>query len=265
MVRGHQIGCQAVQIFTKSARAWKPRPLEPEDIRLFKENVARSGISPVFAHDSYLINLAAGDDVIREKSIEALSDEVQRCDRLALPYLVIHPGSCGTQSKEMGIEKIPEALRRVFMANPHSTTRILLETTSGQGTSIGARFEELAAILDQALFAERLGVCLDTCHIFAAGYEVHTQEGYEKTMEQFDRLIGLEKLFVFHLNDSKKPFSSRVDRHEHIGKGQLGLEPFRRLLNDPRFVNHPMVLETPKGPDMKEDIENLTLLRSLII
>lgn len=262
--RALEIGCEAVQLFTKSSNQWKARPLTPEEIERFKQKVAHSQL-PVVAHDSYLINLASPNDTLWEKSIAAFREELERCELLGIPYLVTHPGSYGEADVEFGIHRVAEALNRLHRDLPGYRVMPLLETTAGQGTSLGHRFEQLAAIVEQVHEPERVGYCFDTCHVFAAGYELCTPEGYEATMAEFDRILGLDRLFVFHLNDSKRERGSRIDRHEHIGQGEIGLEGFRLLVNDPRFTNHPGLLETEKSPDLHEDVENLRVLRSLVV
>jgi deoxyribonuclease-4 len=197
--------------------------------------------------------------------VTAFAEEIIRAKRLSIPYLVMHPGSHVGAGIDAGLEHLTTNLDRAFdQVKEAQTVMVLLETTAGQGTGLGASFEELAYVLEHSRYQERLGVCLDTCHVFAAGYDISSIAGYEKTLADFDKIIGLERLKFFHLNDSKKDLGSRVDRHEHIGKGKIGLAGFRLLLNDPRFANHPMVLETPKEKDLKEDIENLKLLKSLM-
>lgn len=217
----------------------------------------------VASHASYLINMASGKDDLRAKSIDCFSGELQRCNDLSIPYIVIHPGSHGGDGIEAGLARFVSALDEA-VDRTNSQAMVLLETTAGQGTSLGSRFEELAYIRNHSLVPEKIGMCFDTCHVFASGYDITSGPAYQQTMDEFDRLIGLEHLHFFHLNDSKKELGSRVDRHEHIGQGCIGLEGFRNLLNDSRFVNHPMTLETPKGDDLQEDIENLSTLRSLL-
>jgi deoxyribonuclease IV len=264
-------GCEALQIFTKNASQWRARPLPNAEVAAFRAAVAAAGIGPVVAHDSYLINLAAADPLLRVRSLEALGEELDRAEALGLMGLVMHPGAYTTGTEAAGLELIADGLRRLLAARPGGRTLVLLEHTAGQGSTIGHRFEHLAAILDRLNGSPRLGVCLDTCHLLAAGYDLCDPAGYESTFRQFDRLVGLSRLKVLHLNDSKRPCGSRVDRHEHIGKGCLGLEPFRRLLNDRRFAGLPMLLETPKKDDRttRSDVDpldamNLRILRGLI-
>jgi len=261
--RGHSIGCEAIQIFTKNQRQWRSKPLAPEEIERFKLKQAETGIEPIVAHDSYLINLGSPDEAMWQKSLQAYIIELQHCETLGIPYLVMHPGSHLGSGEEAGLRRIAEGLNRAHAATRGFGVISLLETTAGQGTNLGYRFDQLAAIRETVEKAERVAVCFDTCHVFAAGYDLRTPEAYAETMAEFDRILGLHLLRCFHLNDSKKGLGSRVDRHQHIGQGMLGLEPFRLLLNDPRFATLPGLLETPKGPKMLEDVENLRLLRSL--
>jgi deoxyribonuclease-4 len=265
--------CEALQIFTKSAGQWRARELPPAEIARFRERVEETGIRPVVAHNSYLINVAAAAPALRAQSIAALGEELDRAESLGLDGLVMHPGSYTTGTEKDGLRLIGEALALLLAARPRARTRVLLEHTAGQGTNLGHRFEHLAAILERVDGSPRVGICLDTCHLLTAGYDLCTEHGYADTFREFDRTLGLDRIEVFHLNDSKKPCGSRVDRHEHIGKGCLGLEPFRRLLNDPRFSTLPMLLETPKleTPESKRrsdvdpwDARNLRTLRKLI-
>ncbi len=244
--RAEASGCEALQIFTKSAGQWRARELPPDEIALFRRRVEETGIRPVVAHNSYLINLAAADPVLRARSIESLRDELDRAEALGLDGLVMHPGSFTSGTEQAGLRMIAEGLSQIFEARPDARTRILLEHTAGQGTNLGHRFEHLAEIIERLGGSRRVGVCLDTCHLIAAGYDICSDAGYQETFRQFGKIVGMSRLKVFHFNDSKKPCGSRVDRHEHIGKGCLGLAPFRRILNDPRFATLPMLLETPK-------------------
>lgn len=271
--RAEASGCQALQIFTKSAGQWRARALPPEEIALFRRRVRQTGVRPVVAHNSYLINLAAADPALRARSIAALCDELDRAEALGLHGLVMHPGSYTSGTEQAGLRMIAEGLAEIFESRPDGKTRILLEHTAGQGTNLGHRFEHLAEIIERLGGSRRVGVCLDTCHLLAAGYDVCSTEGYENTFRQFGAIVGFSRLKVFHLNDSKQPLGSRVDRHAHIGKGCLGLEPFRRILNDPRFANLPMLLETPKleTPQSRRlsdvdplDRMNLDVLRGLL-
>jgi deoxyribonuclease-4 len=264
--RGRQVDCETIQIFTKSDRQWAAKPLLNEEIAAFKAEQVSSGIGPVVVHDSYLINLAAPGDELWEKSIAAFAHELERCHALGIPYIVTHPGAHTGSGEEAGLAREAVALERLFADGVGGDTMVLLETTAGQGSCLGHRFEHLARLFELLpKHHPRLGVCVDTCHIFAAGYDIRTAEGYEQTFAELDRLVGLHNLRCFHLNDSQKELGSRVDRHSHIGQGCIGLEGFRLLVNDPRFRHLPKIIETPKGDDLAEDRENLTLLRSLVV
>jgi deoxyribonuclease-4 len=265
--------CEALQIFTKSVGQWRARVLPEDEIVLFRRRVSETGIRPVVAHNSYLINLASAALALREQSQAALEEEYDRAESLDLMGLVMHPGSHTTGTEAEGLRFIAAGLRQLLRRRRDSAPLILLEHTAGQGTNLGHRFEHLATILDLLDGSPRVGVCLDTCHLLTAGYDLCSDEGYTQTFSEFDRLVGLERIKVFHLNDSKKPCGSRVDRHEHIGKGCLGLDPFRRVLNDPRFTGLPMLLETPKletPESMRKsdadpwDVRNLRTLRRLM-
>jgi deoxyribonuclease IV len=265
--------CEALQIFTKSVGQWRPRELPPAEIARFRQRVEETGIHPVVAHNSYLINIASAAPALRAQSIAALGEELDRAESLGLDGLVMHPGSYTTGTEEHGLRLIGEALAMLLAARPHARTSVLLEHTAGQGTNLGHRFEHLAAILERLDGSPRIGICLDTCHLLTAGYDLCTEKAYADTFREFDRTVGLDRIAVFHLNDSKKPCGSRVDRHEHIGKGCLGIEPFRRLLNDRRFSRLPMLLETPKLETAESkrrsdvdpwDARNLRTLRKLI-
>lgn len=262
--RGQSIGCETIQMFVTNPNRWRGKALEADEIARFHAAQEETGIRPVIAHDTYLINLGSSDEALWAKSIEAFQDELLRCEQLKLPYLVMHPGAHMDAGEEVGLRRVAEALDILRQRAADFHGQVLLETTAGQGTNLGYRFEQLAQIIAAVQDPGWLGICLDTCHIFGAGYELRTREDYEETLRQFDVILGLERLKCVHLNDSKGCLGCRLDRHEHIGKGELGLEPFRFLLNDPRFCHLPMVLETPKGPQMEEDIENLAILRSLI-
>lgn len=257
-------GGEALQIFTRNQRQWHPKPLTEEEIERYFKSWQEHNKMVVASHASYLVNLASGKPELRRKSIEAFVEELRRCHQLSIPFVVMHPGSHTGDGPEHGLERFVSALDETI-DQAESDTMILVETTAGQGTGLGSSFSELGFIRSRSRFPDKIGVCLDTCHIFAAGYDIRTAEGYQKTMQEFDREIGLAHLHFFHLNDSKKELGSRVDRHEHIGEGCIGLTGFTHLLNDPRFQNHPMTLETPKGEDLLEDIENLRTLRSLIL
>ena len=263
---GGKIGCTAIQIFTRNANRWKAKPLADQEIRLFRDAWKTSAIQTVIAHDSYLINLGTPNDDLWLKSQTALLAEVQRCEQLGIPYLVIHPGSHVGSGETEGLRRVAKALDLIHQHTTGYTTQILLETTAGQGTNLGHRFEQLATILELVQEPERLGICFDTCHAFAAGYELRSKEGYQRTFGAFDQLLGRERLKVIHLNDSLKTRGSRVDRHQGIGEGEIGLEGFRLLMNDPGFERIPMILETPKNDaPIASDRDNLQTLTSLIV
>ncbi len=262
--RGKSIGCDTIQIFTRNNNRWVSKPIPPEEIERFHEQVKATGIWPVFSHAAYLINLASPKDDLWEKSMEAFIDELVRAEKLNLLGVVLHPGSHMGAGEEAGIARIAAALDRCHEATEGFKTLTLLEITAGTGDHLGYRFEQLAEIRSRVKHPGRVAYCFDTCHAFAAGYDFRTREGYEAVMDEFDRVLGLERLKAFHFNDSKHPLGSRKDRHEHIGQGHIGLDGFRWIVNDPRFQQIPMVLETPKSKDMHEDVENLRVLRSLI-
>jgi deoxyribonuclease IV len=262
--RGESIGCTAIQVFVKGNTRWQWPPLKPDDVKNFRDGMKRKNIRSVIAHAIYLVNLCSDKAEFVRKSIDDMIDEVNRCDELGIPGVVMHPGAhCGAGC-EAGIEMIAKGLNEVFKATPGRTARILLETTAGQGSCLGNEFEQIAAVIERVERKDRLGVCLDTCHVFAAGFDVRTREGYDSMWALFDKTIGRKMLMAIHLNDSKQPLGSRKDRHEHIGKGHLGLEPFRFIMNDPKLKNIPKVLETDKDDAMTEDKENMATLRSLV-
>jgi deoxyribonuclease IV len=261
--RLHQVGGEALQIFTRNQRQWHPQPLSAEEIALFQAAWRQCDGVAVASHASYLINLASGKQELVEKSIAGFVTEIHRCELLGVPFVVIHPGSHGGDGVEAGLARFTHALDQVLEKTGSGVT-VLLETTAGQGTSLGSRFEELSNILEHSRYPQRLGGCVDTCHIFAAGYDLRTASAYARTMAEFDRLVGIGQIRFFHLNDSKQKLASRVDRHEHIGQGEIGLGGFASLVNDPRFAGHPMTLETDKGEDLQEDRDNLRILRGLI-
>ena len=265
--RAEATDCEALQIFTKNSNQWHGRPLLETEILQFRKRVAHNAL-PVVAHASYLINLAAPDTVLRKKSITALEDELSRGDQLELDGIVLHPGAHTTGTETDGIKRIADGIAEA-QSHQNGSTLLLLEHTAGQGTMLGHRFEQISAMIDLLTDSTRVAVCLDTCHLVAAGYDLISETGYEKVFDDFNAVIGLDRLKVFHLNDSKKPLGSRVDRHDGIGRGHIGTEPFRRLVQDKRFRHVPMVLETPKAgggrPADTEadalDLENLRLLR----
>jgi len=264
LLEGKKVDCDVIQIFTKPSRQWASKPYRKEEIESFLTNQRETGIVTVIAHDSYLLNLGSPDEGLRKKSIQGFIDEMERCELLSIPYLVAHPGSHMGVGEEGGIKTIARSLTEIHTACSGYDVKVALEITAGQGTNLGYRFEQMRNMIDATQNNDLLRICFDTEHAFAAGYDIRTQEGYERTFSEFDKIIGLDLLAAFHINDSKKEFHSRVDRHEHIGKGHIGVEAFRLLMNDRRFWGLPMCLETPKGKDLKEDQENLTLLRSLI-
>jgi deoxyribonuclease IV len=239
-------GCDALQIFTKSAGQWRARPLPPDEVRAFRTSVARAQLHPVVAHASYLINLAARAEPLRTQSLASLGEELDRAEALGLMGLVLHPGACTDSSDADGLRLIAAGLRDVLAGRPHQQVQVLLEHTAGQGTVLGWTFEQLGTVLELVDGHPRVAVWLDTCHLYAAGYDIASERGYRDTFRHFGRVIGFDRLRGFHVNDSKKPLGSRVDRHEHIGQGCLGLEPFRRLLRDRRFAKLPMLIETEK-------------------
>ncbi|MGV3531517.1 MAG: deoxyribonuclease IV [Chthoniobacteraceae bacterium] len=263
VARAVSIGCTAMQIFVKSNMQWfAPSPFAEAELNAY--HACASGLQFTFGHSGYMINLCAANPEFLAKSRQALKEELLRADQLKLPFLVLHPGAHMGAGEEAGLKLIVESLDAVFEEIPDTKTRVALETTAGQGSSLGSRFEHLSEIMEHAADPERLCVCLDTAHIFAAGYDITTPERAQKVFRDFDRLIGRKHLAALHLNDSKVPLGSRVDRHEHIGKGKIGLEGFRYIMSAPRFAKLPMVLETPKDKELREDIENLAALRGLI-
>jgi deoxyribonuclease IV len=265
LLLGAKVECEAIQIFTKSSRQWACRPYTEEEIEQFRVNQKTTGIATVIAHDSYLLNLCSPDGALRQRSILAFIDELERCEILGITHLIAHPGAHVGAGEDEGIKIIARSLDEVHRACPNYNVKVALEITAGQGSCLGYRFEQIGRMFDAIKENERLRVCFDTEHAFAAGYDIRTREGYERTFTELDEMIGIDRLAAFHLNDSKKEFNSRLDRHEHIGKGYIGVEAFRMLMNDKRFWGLPMCLETPKGLDLAEDRENLNLLRSLFI
>jgi len=259
-------GCASVQLFTKNSNQWNARDLADDEVKVFRKVLRQSRLRFPMAHDSYLINLASPDETLYRRSIEAFVVEVQRAERLGLRYLVTHPGAHIDSGEERGLARVASALDEVHGRCPRLRVQVLLEITAGQGSTLGHRFEHLQRILELVKDPKRLGVCFDTCHAFAAGYALAPEKEYRATMRVFDQLIGLRRLRVFHVNDSLKPLGTRVDRHAHIGRGHLGLEPFRLLVNDPRFRTRPMILETAKEEGKETDMDkiNLATLRSLL-
>ena len=265
--RGLEVGCDCLQIFVKNQRQWAAPPLTDETIAAFREAHDRTGLNPVVAHSTYLINLASPDAALRRRSSLALADELRRCHALHIPHLVLHPGAHMGDGVARGIRRIIGSLNKVHRATNGCTTQVLLETTAGQGSAIGASIEELGAIIDGVAHSERMGVCLDTCHLFAAGYDLTEPAEYERTVCELERRVGLERVRCIHVNDSKRECGSRVDRHDHIGKGKIGRGAFARLVNDKRFTGVPMILETPKDKDGRGspwDKVNLNRLRRMV-
>jgi deoxyribonuclease IV len=264
VLQGKEVGCDTVQLFTKSSRQWVSKPLGKDEIARFHRAKKETGLNTVVAHDSYLYNFAAPDDVLRKKSVAGLIDEMERCEALGVTYLIAHPGAHVGTGEEAGIQMIAKSIDEMHRACPGYETKLAIEITAGQGSNLGYRFQQVRQIIDASKNSDQLRVCFDTEHAFAAGYDLRTKEGYERTFTEFDETIGLGLLVAFHLNDAKKDLGCRVDRHEHIGKGFIGLEAFRLLMNDRRFWGLPMCLETPKSDDCHEDRENLATLRNLL-
>jgi deoxyribonuclease-4 len=261
--RSRSVKCTAMQIFVKNNMQWFARPLLREEISAFLDHAQRGELRSAFAHANYLINLATTNPQFHANSLRALSEELVRADQLELPFLVLHPGAHLGAGEEAGLARIIDSIDRVFAGLPKTKTRIALETTAGQGSCLGHRFEHLSHIIANVCEPERLCVCLDTAHVFAAGYDLATEQSTKKMFADFDRAVGLDRLVALHLNDSKAARGSRVDRHEHIGKGRIGLEAFRFIMRDRRFREIPKVLETPKGKELKEDVVNMRTLRRL--
>jgi deoxyribonuclease IV len=266
LLAARKYDCEALQLFTKNNNQWAGKPLTDDDTAIFKRTLKDTQVRVLVAHDSYLINLASPDKVLYRRSVEAFVDEMQRAEALGLDYLVFHPGAATDGKEEAGLKRVATALNEIHRRCPRYRVQALIEATAGQGRCLGHRFEHLARIRERVKQPERLGVCLDTCHVFAAGYALGPKAAYTATMGEFDRIVGMEWLKVFHLNDSVKPLGSRVDRHAAIGQGCLGLEPFRLLVNDLRFRNLPMILETPKEGETGVDLDalNLGTLRGLL-
>lgn len=262
--RANILGFNAIQIFTKNNNQWNTKPLSEIEINNFKSKLTKSNIKIIIAHSAYLINLASKWKIILKKSREALVDELTRCEQLEIPYLNFHPGAHGGKGEDIGIKVIAESINIAHDNTKGFNVKSMLETTAGQGSSIGHRFEQLREIIDLVEDKSRIAVCIDTSHIFVAGYDIRTKETYKKVLKEFDDIIGLNLLKCIHMNDSKKDFATHVDRHEHIGKGFIGLEGFRNIMNDRRLLQIPKILETPKGKEQKEDMENIKVLKSLI-
>jgi len=258
-------GCSALQIFTKNSNTWKERTLSQDEINSFNEAKERTGITTIASHTSYLINLATHEKKKHAMSCNALKNEIVRSSMLSIPFVVLHPGAHMGKGENQGIRRIAESINEIFFQTPDIQTRLLLETTAGQGSNLGHIFEQIASIIDKIKNSNRVGVCLDTAHIFAAGYDIRTPDSYGRTMDAFDAIIGIENLYLIHLNDSKKELGSRVDRHQHIGEGLIGIKAFKLLMNDRRFIDIPKIIETPKQKVGKDyDNVNLNRLRSFV-
>jgi deoxyribonuclease-4 len=263
LIKASALEMTSCQIFTKQPQQWAAKPLDPAMIERWNEQRELTGIKHLVAHDSYLINIASGDEALREKSRLALAEELERCDQLAVPYLVSHPGNPMDDGPEAGVRFVGESINRMFEEQPNGKSMLLIETTAGQGRTLGRTFEEVAGVLDLVENKNRIGVCFDTCHVFVAGYDLRDPDSYNTTMKAFDDTIGFAKLKVIHLNDAKKGLGSRVDRHTHIGEGELGLSAFELLIADKRLAGLPAVLETPKGDNDEEDARNMATLRGI--
>jgi deoxyribonuclease-4 len=261
---GAALGCRAIQLFTKNANQWRAKPLSEDDIKAFKTARRETGIRPAVAHDAYLINIASPEPKKLSASKAALLDEMERAEALALPYLVMHPGAHMGAGEAEGLAQIVRSLDDLHEKTRGFKVKVLMETTAGQGTNLGYRFEQIQEMIEACAEPERLGVCVDTCHIFAAGYDIREPEAYAETMDRLFSVFDVRQILCVHVNDSLKTLASRVDRHTHIGKGEIGLEAFRCLMNDPRFTRIPKILETPKGDNDEMDRENLAVLRSLV-
>jgi deoxyribonuclease IV len=260
-------GCDCVQVFTKNNNQWRAKPITPEEAERFRTALASCGVTHPLSHDSYLINLGSPDDELWKKSIDAFVVELQRADQLGIPYVVTHPGSYTTSTEARGLKRIIRALNEIHRQTRGVAAKCLLENTAGQGSNLGWQFEHLATILDGVREPDRMGgVCIDTCHLFAAGYAISTEKEFKSTLRQLDHIVGLARVKAIHVNDSKAKFGSRVDRHAGIGRGEIGLEAFRALVNDRRFRKVPMYLETPKGVEGGRDLDeiNLEVLRGLV-
>ena len=267
LLRGEALHCRTIQIFTTNPNRWKSRDLRPEEIRAFREIRARTGIHPVISHGSYLVNLASSDPFLYGKSIEVMGVEVRRCHLLGISAVVVHPGFHGGRGEREGLRRVSAAVNEILAATNGLDVRIVLESTAGQGTALGGRFEHFAALFDHVGQVRRVGLCIDTCHVFAAGYDLRTPGAYDRMVTAVETTVGLGKLELFHLNDSLGEAGSRIDRHAHIGEGRIGLPAFRRIMRDERFIGVPKIIETPKGDPFHgrdgADRRNLALLRRL--
>ncbi len=259
--RAEALGCESIQLFTRTPRGWSASELDEEDVEKFKKDIWESGIAPVFAHAPYLPNLAATDPTLKKRSGETIAEELRRCDKLGIEFLVIHVGKTMGTDETIAQRRVAENINRIFATVPNRV-KLLLENTAGMGSEIGYRFEQIAEIIDQVEEQDRLGVTLDTAHSFAAGYDWRTREVIDQTLREFDRAIGFGKLYLIHLNDSKTKFGSRVDRHWHIGKGEIGINGFREIVNHPLIKHLPAIMETPRT-GIKEDRMNMRTVRGL--
>lgn len=262
--RALEAGCGVAQIFTRNSNQWQGKSISSEDAKLFRDKFAASGLHEIVSHDSYLINLASPPGDIRDKSIKSFSDELKNCALLGIKKVVMHPGSHLNDPPEVGLKRIVEAFDYLFETSAEFDGKVLLETTAGQGSNLGRYFEELQYIIENSKFSDRFGICFDTCHVYAAGYNIATKDGYEETITELQKTVGIDKLLCFHLNDSKKGLASRVDRHEHIGEGTIGMVAFSSIMNDSRFTEVPKIIETPKGTSEDMDVINMGKLRGLI-
>ena len=264
ITRGQEATCDAIQIFNKSNSQWRAKKLVAEEIDQYFAAIEETGVTVACSHSSYLINIGSPDDSLQTKSRNSLQEETERCNRLKVPNLVFHPGSHVGTGEEPGMDRIAENMNKVLEEIPDNTVTFCLETTAGQGSNLGYTFEQIAYMLDRVDDKDHVGVCLDTCHIFAAGYAITDPKDYKKTIKAFDDIIGMDNLKIVHTNDSKTEFGSKKDRHEHIGEGLIGVRAFENFVNDKRFSDIPFILETPKGDDLSDDVKNLTKLRSLV-
>lgn len=266
LLEAQWLGMDTLQVFVKNQRQWRGALLREDDVERWNELLCAPRFGPAVAHATYLINLASADPALRRRSAAALEDELLRCERLSISYLVLHPGAAGEQPRAQALRRVAEALARILSDHPALRVMPLLETTAGQGTALGARFGELAEIISLSGATDRIGVCIDTCHVFAAGYDIRRTDVYERMVAEAQATVGLERIRCFHLNDSRGACGSRLDRHEHIGHGCIGTAGFRHVLRDERFVGVPMILETPKGADergVEWDVRNLRRLRRI--
>ncbi|HEX2898042.1 MAG TPA: deoxyribonuclease IV [candidate division Zixibacteria bacterium] len=262
--RGKQATCDTIQMFNKGNNQWKAKKLEKEEIDKFFKAIEDTGVTVSTSHTSYLINIASPDKKLAGISTSSLKEELERCNMLKIPNLVMHPGSHVGTGEEEGIKRISKNINKIFNELENNSVCLLLETTAGQGSHLGYTFEQLAQMIDGVEDKEHIGVCIDTCHIFSAGYPLTEPKEYKATIKKFDDTVGLDKLKIIHMNDSMKGFGEKKDRHDHIGKGKIGIEAFRNIVNDPKLKKVPMILETPKEEDLKDDIENLKVLRELV-